>query len=406
MPRSLENSKRPLTVYLLDLWSFIPYYMAHLCKALRTQSVDARLGSARYHLDRNYFRSMGIQPDPVLLDLGGGLGSSFLRRAIKTFEYVINLFVLGLRISIFGLDILHVQFTPFLDRGFTFEICFLKWMRSRGVRIVLTIHNLPDRDSRSSQKRLYQAAYACADAIICHGSEAREKLISDFEVQSKKIRVIAHGPLFGEKPRDTTNQARHKLGLSADETLVLCAGVVSEYKGIPFLLDAWKRTSTSNSKSRLIVAGTGDSGLLGLIRAKVEMEGLSSSVDLWLRFITVAELPLLYQAADILVYPYKAGTTSGALLTGMNYGKAIVTTRLPFFREHLAEEVEAKMVEYGDVESMAKVLSELINDPERRMRLAASLSARPSKNDPWREIACETIECYRTCPSASDSDSQ
>ena len=319
--KSTRTKALHLTVYLLDLWSFIPYYMAHLCNALRGAGVDARLGSVRYHLDRNYFRSAGSKPDSFLLDFGGGVKANFLRRIVKTAEYLANLFVIGLRLTFSRLDILHVQFLPFLDRGFRFELWFVRWVHSRGIRIVHTVHNLLDRDSREGGKPLFEELYGLVDAIICHGQEAREKLKKDFGVPIEKIWVIPHGPLFVGKPTESKKDCREKLGLPVDETIVLCAGVISEYKGIPFLLDAWKTQVESGAKSRLVIAGTGDAGLLAQIREKVEREGLRSSVTLWLRFIAVEEIPLLHQAADILVYPYKAGTTSGALLTGLNYEK-------------------------------------------------------------------------------------
>jgi len=106
----------------------------------------------------------------------------------------------------------------------------------------------------------------------------------------------------------------------------------------------------------------------------------------------------VYQAADILVYPYKAGTTNGALLTGLNYGKAIITTRLPFFRELLKEDVEAKMVEYGDVNGLAQALTQLISNPEKRERLASGVAGRPATDDSWQKIARATIQCYRGTP--------
>jgi glycosyltransferase involved in cell wall biosynthesis len=402
-PETIETRTAAFSVYLMDLWSFIPYYMSNLCTALRAESVDARLGSVQYHLDRNYFRNVGIRTDPVLLDFGGGLKSTFLRRILKTFEYFVNLFVLGLRLPLLGPHILHVQFLPLLDRGFQFEIWFLQWIRSRGVKIVYTVHNLADRDSRDDSKPLYEEVYGLADAIICHGREAREKLISNFKVPAEKIRIIPHGPMFSEKGVETKVESRVKLGLPVDETLVLCAGVINEYKGIPFLLDAWKRLAESGVKKRLLIAGTGDANLLDQVRGKVEAEHLGPTVSLWLRFIPVAELPLLYQAADILVYPYKAGTTSGALLTGLNYEKAIITTRLPFFREHLKEDVEAIMVDYGDIDGMAQALARLINEPEKRESLSRGATKRIATDDSWKNIARATMECYRSSSGGTGS---
>src|SRR5215471_2031259 len=131
----LRQRKRAISVYMMEMWSFIPYYVARLCSSLALESVDATLGSVRYHLDRDYFRKVGLNLDPWLLDLGGRIQSGALRRLVKSAEYLFNLFMLGRRLSSSRPDILHVQYLPFLERRLPFEIWFLKRVRRRGIRI-------------------------------------------------------------------------------------------------------------------------------------------------------------------------------------------------------------------------------------------------------------------------------
>lgn len=393
--KTRKTTKR-LRVYLMDLWSFIPYYMARLCASLRPESVDATLGSVRYHLDRKYFEKSGLTPDRLLVDVGGGVKSHLLRRLLKSCEYVFNLSVLSLRLAISRPDVFHVQYLPFLERGFGFEIWFLKWVRLLGIRIVYTAHNVNRQDSPHEGIPLFRRAYHTADALICHGEEARAQLIRDFGIAAERIRVIPHGPLFENGPQLSAQEARSRLGLDGEQILVLCQGVISEYKGIPFLLDAWKQMKDAGVEGRLLIAGTGDQRLLAAIREKVAAEGLSDSVDLWLRFIAVEELPLLYQAADILVYPYKTGTTSGALLTGLNYGKAVVATTLPFFQEYLKDSETALLIDYGNTAKLASALQILIQQPAQRTKLAAALSRQAPKATGWEAIAQRTRQVYES----------
>ena len=391
---STEKKQRDIRVYVMDMWSFIPYYMARLCASLRAESVDAILGSVRYHLDRGYFHKSGLAPDRLLIDAAGTIKSKFLRRLMKSCEYVANLAMLGIRLAISRPDILHVEYLPFLERGLGFELWFLKWVRRLGIRIVYTVHNVTRQDAPDQGMPLYRQAYNLADALICHGEEARAELTGKFGIAAEKIWVVPHGPLFEQGPRLSPQEARLKLGLERKETLVLCLGVISQYKGIPFLLDAWKEMKSAGVEGRLLIAGTGDQQVLSEIREKVAAEGLSASVDLWLQFIPVEQLPLLYQAADILVYPYKAGTTSGALLTGLNYGKAVVATKLPFFQEYLKDKETALLVDYGAPEALAFALQTLIQQPQQRSKLAIALVRQASKGIGWEEIAAKTRKCY------------
>lgn len=398
---SPQENKTTISVYMLELWSFIPYYIAHLCAGLAEQSVKLTLGSARYHLDRAYFRKVGLSLDPALFDWGGAIRFPPLRRLVKSCEYLANLMALALRFSFSRPDVLHVQFLPFLEHGLTFELWFVRWVQKLNVRVVYTVHNLTPQDAPDRHKSLYQRVYRLADGLICHGEETRARLVGEFGIAEKQVWVIPHGSLFAEKPKISPQEARKKLGLPAGEPLVLALGVISKYKGIPFLLDAWKRVVASGAKGRLLIAGTGDPALLSSIREKVTSEGLASSVGLRLEFISVEELPLLHQAADILVYPYMAGTTSGALLTGLNYQKAVVATTLPFFQEHLQSGRDAILVPYGDVDGWAQTLSNLLRDKDERERLGKSIEIAKSADLSWNDIARVTSEFYRAVCDSS-----
>jgi glycosyltransferase involved in cell wall biosynthesis len=318
-------------------------------------------------------------------------------------EYGLNLCILAVRLLKFTPAVLHVQYLPLLERGFPFEIWFLKWVQYLGTRIVYTVHNLTRQDAPEEHKPLYRRAYSMANALICHGKDTHTELNREFGIPANKIWVIPHGPLFEEKPELSPRQARTELGLPVQEPLVLCLGVISEYKGVPFLLDAWRKLVESGGNGRLLIAGTGDARLLSSIREKVSADGLEASVDLWLRFIPVEKLSLFYQAADILVYPYKACTTSGALLTGMNYGKAIIATKLPFFCENLRDGENAFLVDYGDVNGLAYCLRILVDRPEERDRVTRALQEQVAQTVSWQEIAKATRTCYERILESSFS---
>lgn len=380
----------------MDLWSFIPYYMSRLCLGLLEQGVDTRLCSVRYHLDRNYFHKEGLRPEPWLLDLGGKIRNSLLRRIVKSIEYWLNLVLLGMLITKSKSTILHVQYLPFLDLGFPFEIWFLHWVRKNSVRIVYTVHNLTNKQDPDRHKSLYSLAYQTADLLLCHSQDASTELVKVFGIPANRIQIIPHGPLFEDVPHLSPQEALAELGLPVDEILVLSMGVIREYKGILFLLEAWKRVIGPGRKVRLLIAGTGDQHLMSAIREKVSREGLEASVYLWLHYIPVDQVPVLYQAADILVYPYKAGTTSGALLTGLNYGKAVVATNLPFFQEYLRDRQNAILVNYGDEGALAAALQVLFQNPGERARLAKSLELQRSRIKSWNEIGEATRLCYES----------
>src|ERR1700682_683916 len=140
--------------------------MARLHRALREQGVDANLGVVRYHLQRDYFRSVDAYPDQWLLDFGGDLRNPLLRRIVKSIEYFANLSVLAVRLVVSPPAILHVEYLPFIDRGFALEIWFMRWAQKLGIPVVYTVHNVTYQNAPDRHKPVYGRAYRTADALI------------------------------------------------------------------------------------------------------------------------------------------------------------------------------------------------------------------------------------------------
>jgi glycosyltransferase involved in cell wall biosynthesis len=142
-----------------------------------------------------------------------------------------------------------------------------------------------------------------------------------------------------------------------------------------------------------VIAGTGAPELLQEIRAQVGALGLKR-VKLHFRFVSSEELVALYRAADVVVYPYRAITTSGALATGLAMGKAIITSDLPVFRELLTDRENALLVAPQDCDALAGAMIELIQDAALRERLAANVRAMNFGDESWIAIAQKTLETY------------
>lgn len=389
---------RPRRIVLLDLWCCVPYYTGHLCRALREQDVDATLGSVNYYFDPGYFPRLGIPRDPGLVDLVSRLRLQrrLLRRLLRALEFGVNLAALGVRFCLAPPDVVHVQYLPFAELGWRFELLFLRLLRRRGIRIAYTVHNVLPHDTGTRHRSLYEALYRVPQIVICQGDEARHRIVSDFGVDPHKVRIVPHGPLFHDRPLPEPGEARARLGLSREDDVVLCQGFVKPYKGLEFLLEAWPRVTARHPRARLVLAGTGEAPYLDSLRRKVFALGIGPSVRLDFRFAPSEELPALFQAADVLVYPYRDITTSGALMTGINYAKAIVATNLPAFRESLRDGETALLVDYGDHEALAGALARLLGDPEERGRLGRALAGRRAEAPAasWNEIAARTAACY------------
>ena len=397
---------RPTRVFMMDVLSTVPYYTGHLCAALeQTSDVRVWLGSTDYYLDPDSFHRQGLQNDPGLLDVVSKFRRipAAPRRVLKMLEGLINLLALAVRFMLSRPDVIHVQFLPLANRGYSLERWFLAFARFLGVRLVYTVHNVLPHDTGERWRGLFQRIYLEMDRLICHDTGARERLVNEFGIPASRIAVIPHGPLFLDNTQRTREQARLRVGFRPEECVVLCHGILRPYKGVHVLVEAFRKLAARYPKARLVILGTGEKAILNSIQEQVRLCGIASSVRLVFRFVPVEELGDFCVAADILTYPYTGVTTSGSLMTGIGYARPIVASTLPVFEQILRHGVDALLVAPGDSDALAESLGKLIADPQLRGRLAKRLEQTARIGADWPDIARKTAECYLEVVSASDS---
>ena len=392
----MSASVREPSVFMMDLWATVPYYTAYLSKALLAEHVNLTVGSISYYLDPGCFSSRGIQTDPGLLDVVGKFRLPRLpRRILKLLEAQLNLSALTVRFLISRPDVIHVQYLPMLKWRFPLDLWFLEFCRNRGSKIVLTVHDLLPHDTGETYKRTFDELYRMVDAMICHSDHIRMRLGLEFSVPEEKVSVIPHGPFFYDLPAIGLEQTLQSFEVGPREVLVLWQGIIFPYKGIDLLLRAWQQVEANGEGACLVIAGTGAPELLDQIRGQVKQLGLKR-VKLHFRFISTDELVALYRAASVVVYPYRAITTSGALATGLALGKAIVASDLPVFRELLTNGENALLVDPQDSGELAGALIKLTQDSGLRDQLARNVRAMSFGDQAWLSIAKKTVQVYES----------
>ena len=386
-------------VFMMDLWATVPYYTAYLSRALLKEDVDLTVGSISYYLDPTCFSSRGIKLHPGFLNVVGKFRLPRLpRRILKLVESILNLSALTVRFLISPPDILHVQFLPMLLSPLPLDLWFVQLCRKRGSKIVLTVHDLLPHDTGETHKQTFRELYHMVDGIICHSDSIRTRLRAEFSVPEEKVSVIPHGPFFYDLPGTASEQTLQSFDLEPGKLLVLWQGIIFPYKGIDLLLDAWQQVEANNIDACLLIVGTGAPEFAEQIREQISSLGLKH-VKLHLRFISTEELVALYRAADIVVYPYRAITTSGALATGLALGKTIIASDLAVFRELLTDRKNALLVDPQNSAALAGGLMELAENLSLRQRLAANVQAMDFGDQSWLSIGKKTVEAYKKVSS-------
>jgi glycosyltransferase involved in cell wall biosynthesis len=370
-------------VWLYDPFCFTPWYTAELAMALGKAGTKVRLLCGTLEREPDYFHRQGLEPEIGLLGLTW-LQPSAPRPLTRLMRFgqalsTIRALKRYLRQEIAPRPkLLHLQQLPMLNHGLRADFGLIEEAQKTGVPVLHTVHNVLPHQGAERTRAIYGELYQRVDHLICHSEHARERLSNEFGVSSNKISLIPHGPLFSSASLDPVEDkiaARQRLAIPAESAVVLCQGILADYKGVDVLLEAWmesihKGANPATSPPLLVIAGAGSTQIEAIVRQAAQ--SMNTSVRAELRYISTEELPSFYNAADILVYPYRAITTSGALLTGLSYRKPIIASKLSPFLDYLEEGNNALLVETGNASELGEALRSLL------FGMAALRDKRPS----------------------------
>ena len=200
-------------------------------------------------------------------------------------------------------------------------------------------------------------------------------------------------PLFEQfGSRVDRGEACVRLGLDPAAGYALFFGLVRDYKGLDWLLDAWAKLRREGriADKKLIVAGefyTSEEPY----RAQIAALGLQDDVILHNRFIPDAEVKYYFSAADCVVQPYKTATQSGVTQIAYQFCTPMIVTGVG----GLAEIVPDGRVGYvcpPTVEGVAEAI-ERIYEPGVLERCRENC-VEERKRFSWEEMCSRIEELY------------
>jgi len=173
-----------------------------------------------------------------------------------------------------------------------------------------------------------------------HTDKMKRELMEGFSVPAARATVIPFG-INNSLPSTqlTPGEAREQLGIREGEKTILFFGNITPYKGLEFLVEAFRRIVARRGGYRLIIAGNPIncdsywSAILGTIREDVE----NGRIILRAGFIPDGETERYFKAADVFVLPYRHVYQSGVLFTGQNFGLPAIVSDVGSLKEEIVE---------------------------------------------------------------------
>jgi glycosyltransferase involved in cell wall biosynthesis len=234
------------------------------------------------------------------------------------------------------------------------------------------------------------------------GSYAIDKLVGDvsdkvivhndfcarhFQGDSQKVVVIPHGCEPTQTP--PLDECKRALGIDPRIPVVGYQGFISPTKGVEQLIQAM----IDVKEAALLVGGgwvVGEETQYIMSLKQWSLEVLRGRCK-WLGYVPDERLPTVYGSMDLLCYPSRWATESGALLTALSHGKATIASNVPPFKE---KEKLGALMTFKDVEDLKRKIKRLLKDEALRHRLEEGAKAYASKNS-WSATASKHLSLYK-----------
>jgi glycosyltransferase involved in cell wall biosynthesis len=320
----------------------------------------------------------------------GLLGDGLLFKVLKGGEYWLDSRI-GPLDAMAAADVVHIQWAPLPN----VDAHWLRRLRALDRRkrpaLIHTVHNA---NALHGEQRAaaYTKLLRLFDRLIVHGDETRAALRAQ-GIADELMSNVSHPPMQLASADTVT------LSAVPDPQCprLLFFGTIRPYKGFDLLVQACLELWRAGAKFELAVAGKAFMEIDSLME-QVRDAGFGDRLILDLGFLREQQLDAHLRKADIIVFPYREIDSSGAFLSALHYGRAMVCTRVGMFAT-LASAAQGKtpimVCESESATALVAVIGRLIADPALRREMGQRAAALGAQLGGWDRAAEASLTVYR-----------
>jgi len=270
--------------------------------------------------------------------------------------------------------------------------------RFSSVRTVFTLHDLIFLFHPETHKPLNRwfltlmmpRFLRAADAIIAVSECTKRDAIRFYGIPEEKITVIYEGvsPHFRPASPEAVRAVREKYSLP--EHFILYVGTIEPRKNLTALLEAFTNLQSAICNLHLVFVGKKGWLYEGFFRRLREL-GLEDRV-LFTGYVPDEDLPAIYSAADLFVFPSLYEGFGLPVLEAMACGTPVVCSNTSSLPEVAGD--AALLVDPTDMRALAGAMKRALTDEEKRKEMREKGLRRAAKFS-WEKAATMTLKVYQ-----------
>jgi len=380
---------------MFDPGNFTPYYLENLSNALAGLGIEVELiTSSPLFEDVNHHTSIRVSNH--FFKLTASAGRAFLRRhatirrVVKLLGYPFGLWRTWRALKHQPPGILHVQWSlvPWLD------VLLIRKLRSKGWRVVYTAHEVVSELDQPFRRWLSGRIYREADAVIVHTAGLARKLRKSSGDVPREVREIPEGiSTFPLSPGLDRQCARQILGLEPTGPLLLFFGLLKRYKGLEYLLRAWRLVVEEFPEARLLIAGETMLPMRPLERL-IRNLNIGDSIVLRPGYVPQSQVQYLFCAADAVVLPYARISTSSVVPLAYRFARPVIASSAGALSELVRDGETGFLVPPCAEQPLAEAICRGFRDPGFLTSMGARAHDWFEKERNWDEIGRRTAALY------------
>jgi glycosyltransferase involved in cell wall biosynthesis len=188
---------------------------------------------------------------------------------------------------------------------------------------------------------------------------------------------------------DEKQRLRQRLGIPRDAIIVAYLGLLTDYQGIPHLIQAASILRQTGEKIHFLIMGYPNADHYRSLAKKENVADIMTFTGK----IEYRDAPQYLALGDIAVAPKISATEgSGKLLNYMAMAQPVVAFETPVHREYLAD--LGVYAPVGDTQSLAAAIKQLAQNPTRREELGQKLRLRAQNQYNWQGAGRQIEKLY------------
>jgi len=229
-------------------------------------------------------------------------------------------------------------------------------LRRMGIPVVYLCHNVEPHESTVLDRLLLEFAYNPVSRFVTQSQRERSRLLAYKPRARISVNIHPEYPQFPDPPEDLSDPVR----LPTTELTLLFFGLVREYKGLQYLLEAMPAI-LREIDAHLVIAGEFYENP-EYYQSLIQRLGIEEHVTVVNEYIPDTEVGWYFKHSDLVVLPYISATQSGIIPLAYHFRTPVVATDVGGLSDVIRQGKTGYLIPPQDHEAVASAVKQFHHD--------------------------------------------